>query len=120
MLSKYVIHSWMLNYNNSAPEISRAKGGIFKETDDGPQEMERNKATAKHVAWPSCAWVRLSFFPFPVGHPMSPDCSFCPFSEHLCSHEGSREMGPFFQYWLSFSESGGREKEKERERERER
>ena len=34
---------------------------------DGPQEMERNEATAVHVAWPSCAWPQLSFFPFPVG-----------------------------------------------------
>ena len=29
-----------------------------------PQEMERNGATAKHVAWPSCAWLLLHFFPF--------------------------------------------------------
>ena len=36
---------------------------------DGPQEMERNKATAKHVAWSNCTWLLLSFFPFPVGHP---------------------------------------------------
>ena len=35
---------------------------------DGPQEMERNEATAKHVAWPSCSWLLLSFFPYPVGH----------------------------------------------------
>ena len=25
---------------------------------DGTQEMERNEATAKHVAWPSCAWLQ--------------------------------------------------------------
>ena len=41
---------------------------------DGPQEMERNEAKAKPVAWPSCAWVQLSFFPFPVGNPMSAGC----------------------------------------------
>ena len=44
---------------------------------------------------------------------------FAPFSEseHLCNNEGSSKMGPLFQYWLSFSESGGRgEKERERER----
>ena len=35
---------------------------------DGPQEMERNYATANYVAWPSCAWLLRSFFPFPVGH----------------------------------------------------
>ena len=29
--------------------------------------MERNEATAKHVAWPSCAWLLLRFFPFTVG-----------------------------------------------------
>ena len=37
--------------------------------------MERNEATAKHVAWPSSAWLQLSFFPFPVGNPMSAGCS---------------------------------------------
>ena len=36
--------------------------------------MERNEATAKPVAWPSCAWLQLSFFPFPVGNPMSAGC----------------------------------------------
>ena len=40
---------------------------------DGPQEMERNEATAKHVAWPSCAWLQFSFFSFPVG--MSAGCT---------------------------------------------
>ena len=35
---------------------------------DGPQEMERNEAAANHVAWPTCAWLLHSFFPFPVGH----------------------------------------------------
>ena len=43
---------------------------------DDPQEMER-KATAKHVAWPSCAWQLLSFFLFPVGHPPHPPCIYC-------------------------------------------
>ena len=35
---------------------------------DGTQEMERNEASAKHVAWPSCAWLQLSLFPYPMGH----------------------------------------------------
>ena len=26
-------------------------------------------------AWPSCAWLQLCFFPFPVGHPMSTGCT---------------------------------------------
>ena len=38
---------------------------------DVPQEMERNEATAKHVDWPSCAWLLLRFFPFPVGNPVA-------------------------------------------------
>ena len=29
---------------------------------DGPQEMERNEATAKHVAWLSCGWCCLVSF----------------------------------------------------------
>ena len=41
---------------------------------DGPQEMERNEATAKHVACPNCAWLLLSFFPLPVGHPEHGHC----------------------------------------------
>ena len=41
---------------------------------DGPQEMQRNLATAKHVAWPRCAWLLLSFFPYPVGHPEHEHC----------------------------------------------
>ena len=28
-----------------------------------------------HVSWPNCAWRLLSFFPFPVGHPMSASCT---------------------------------------------
>ena len=36
---------------------------------DGPQEMERNQATAMHVAWPNCSWLLLSFSPYPMGHP---------------------------------------------------
>ena len=42
---------------------------------DGPQEMERNEATAKPVFWPSCAWLHLCFFPLPVGIPMSAGCT---------------------------------------------
>ena len=38
------------------------------------QETERNKATAKYVAWPSCAWLLLSFFLFPVRHPLCIKC----------------------------------------------
>ena len=42
-------------------------------TEDVTQEMERNKATAKHVVWPSCAWLLLSSFHFLWAiHPISP------------------------------------------------
>ena len=46
---------------------------------DGPQEMERNEAKAKNVAWPSCAWLLLSFFPFPMGHSVAAHgiCGVC-------------------------------------------
>ena len=33
---------------------------------DGPQEMERNEAAAKHIVWASCAWLQFSFFPLRV------------------------------------------------------
>ena len=33
------------------------------------------KARAKPVAWPSCAWLQLTFFPFPVGNPKSAGCT---------------------------------------------
>ena len=42
---------------------------------DDPQEMERNEALAKHVAWPCCDWLLLNFFPFPVGHPEHEHCT---------------------------------------------
>ena len=28
-----------------------------------------------HVAWPSCAWLLLSFCPYPVGHPEHEQCN---------------------------------------------
>ena len=34
-----------------------------------------NTATAKHVAWPSCARLLLSIFPFPLGHPEHEHCT---------------------------------------------
>ena len=40
----------------------------------GTQEIGKNEETAQHVAWPSCAWLLLSFFPFPVGHPVAHRC----------------------------------------------
>ena len=43
---------------------------------DVAPEIERNLARAKHVAWPSCAWQLLNFFPFPVGHPPHPPCTW--------------------------------------------
>ena len=57
---------------------------------DGPQEIERNLATAKHVAWPSCAWLLLNSFPFPVGHhPIRPVQKSRPISESLFSKQAS-------------------------------
>ena len=54
-------------YNDlSADPLSRTVSSVRPQ--DGAKEMERNEATAKHVAWPSCAWLLLRFFPFPVGH----------------------------------------------------
>ena len=35
---------------------------------DVAQETERKKATAKYVAWPSCAWLQLSSLTFPAGN----------------------------------------------------
>ena len=42
---------------------------------DCPQEMERNYAAARHSWARQHAWLLLSFFPFPVGHPMSAGCT---------------------------------------------
>ena len=39
------------------------------------QETEKNEASAKYVDWASCAWLLLSFFPFPVRHPLHPLCT---------------------------------------------
>ena len=54
----------------------------------GPQEMERNEATAKHIAWPSCAWLLLTFFPYPVGHPDHVHCTAC---RHRMAHRKWKE-----------------------------
>ena len=61
---------------------------------DCPQEMERNEATSKHVAWPSCSWLLLSFFPNPVGHPKHEQCR--PYFEHFREQyrEGQMEFTP--------------------------
>ena len=41
---------------------------------EGPQEMERNEAAARHSWARQHAWLLLTFFPFPVGHPPHPPC----------------------------------------------
>ena len=53
--------------------LSHTAPGVYR-VDVAP-EMERNEATAKHAAWPSCAWLQLNFFPFPAGHPPHPPCT---------------------------------------------
>ena len=35
----------------------------------------RKRKETKHVVWPSCAWVLLSFFPYPVAHPEHEHCT---------------------------------------------
>ena len=45
---------------------------------DVAQETERNKATAKYVALPNCAWLLLSFFLLPVQHTLHPLCTKMP------------------------------------------
>ena len=64
-------------YLNCCAKESRVK--VVKQysarAQDGPQEMERNEATAKHFAWPSCAWLLLSFFTYPLGHPEHEHCT---------------------------------------------
>ena len=52
-----------------------SQGVYSARAQDCPQEMEIIQATANHVAWLSCAWLLLSFFLFPVGHPMSAGCT---------------------------------------------
>ena len=53
--------------------LSRLKSNDSMYRVDGvnvQQETERNEATAKYVALPSCAWLLLNFFPFPGWHPL--------------------------------------------------
>ena len=50
---------------------------------DVAQETERMKATAKYFAWPSCVWLLLSFFLFPVRHPIHPLCADCTYLSEL-------------------------------------
>ena len=42
---------------------------------DGPQDMERKQAAARHSWARQHAWMLLSFFPFPVGHPEHEHCT---------------------------------------------
>ena len=58
---------------------------------DGQQEMERNEATAKHVVWPSCAWLLLRFFPYPVGQPEHEHCR----ERNFCSNTVVSKMSVF-------------------------
>ena len=44
--------------------------------------MERNQATARHSWARQQAWLLLSFFPFPLGYPMSAGCTF----DHIFKH----------------------------------
>ena len=49
-----------LGYSNGIITLYRVDGVNVA------QEMERNEAAAKYVNWPSCVWLLLSFFLFPV------------------------------------------------------
>ena len=42
---------------------------------DGPQEIERNKAAARHSWVRQNTWLLLSFFASPVRHPPHPPCT---------------------------------------------
>ena len=42
---------------------------------DGPQEMEKNEAVVRHSWARQHAWLLLTFFPFPMGHPANPPCT---------------------------------------------
>ena len=64
----HLMHLWPLKTTNPWP-MYRVDGVNVA------QETQRNWATAKYVAWPSCAWLLLSFFPFPVRHPLHPLCT---------------------------------------------
>ena len=80
-------------------QYRRQIGNIYRvDRQDEPQEMERNYTTAKHVAWFSCAWLLLSFFPYHVGHPVHPLCTVCTFLQHilicdLCMAGGAQRDG---------------------------
>ena len=54
-------------------ELSECRlGDVYSaRAQDGPQEMERNLAGARHSWARQHAWLLLSFFPFLVGHPVA-------------------------------------------------
>ena len=79
------------------------------------RKWKEMKQTSKPVAWPSLAWLLLSFFPFPVGHPEHEHCTLTdyaietrsnlmqqhsfssdPAREHRCSgiHDPKRKRRP--------------------------
>ena len=60
-----ILHWSECSQTVSGPTILLPTYGV-----DIAQETERNEATTKYVAWPSCAWLLLRFFLFHVRHPL--------------------------------------------------
>ena len=60
---------------------------------DGPQDMERNKGGARHSWARQHAWLLLSFFSFPVGHPEYEHCIVFGVSKW------TRTKKCYFSYW---------------------
>ena len=92
-------------YNDlSADPLSRTVSSVRPQ--DGAKEMERNEATAKHVAWPSCAWLLLRFFPFPVGHSVAAHVRHVSSSTTNRGHEYVPLLGSFKIYFLGAKING--------------
>ena len=64
--------------------------------------MEINYATAKHVAWLSCAWLLLNSSPFPVGQTIYAHCTLFP----LSTHHPSSEFPPLASHCIATFQSG--------------
>ena len=60
----------------------------------------RETKHAKYVAWPSCAWLLVSFFLFPVRHPLHPLCTVRVFVPERKSCDRVRPCGrPGVKNW---------------------
>ena len=82
---------------------------------DGPKDMERNQAGARHSWARQHDWLLLSFVPFPVGHPEHEHCNGFSFVKkttyiHTLSKLGKIILSSqeIIAFWEGYNVRGGK------------